>query len=118
MVIWGAIWGAILGWLWPGQGFFGDLAVIVGALLGACAGLTLRHVVRREITVRQAEGNSAQAPGSADTDTDARASAQSAARDAQVLAHSAAMATASAARSDAQAPAVAEPSADRGDSPR
>lgn len=54
MVIWGAIWGAILGWLWPGHGFLSNLSVLGGALLGAAAGLTLRKVVRSEIAARQA----------------------------------------------------------------
>ena len=47
MVIWGALWGALLGWLWPGHDE--ELAAILGAVLGAAAGWTLRKAVRSEI---------------------------------------------------------------------
>lgn len=47
MVIWGALWGALLGLLWPG--YNEELALVLGALLGAGAGWSLRSVVRAEI---------------------------------------------------------------------
>jgi uncharacterized membrane protein len=54
MVIWGAIWGLILGWLWPGHGFMEMVAPLLGAILGAVAGRTLRGVVRSEIEAQRA----------------------------------------------------------------
>ena len=47
MVIWGAIWGLILGFLWPGHGLNWQAAV--GVIAGAIAGYSLRSVVRVEI---------------------------------------------------------------------
>lgn len=47
MVLWGAIWGALLGLLW--RGYSWEFHVVAGALLGALAGLTLRSAVRKEI---------------------------------------------------------------------
>lgn len=47
MVLWGAIWGAILGVLWPGR--HEEVQAIFGAMLGAIAGWSLRRVVRGEI---------------------------------------------------------------------
>jgi len=47
MLIWGAVWGAILGLMWPGYG--SDFKVVTGALLGLAAGWTLRKVVRKEV---------------------------------------------------------------------
>ena len=46
MVIWGAIWGAVLGLFWRGHdtGF----NMVCGLVLGAIAGLTLRGAVRKE----------------------------------------------------------------------
>lgn len=46
MVLWGAVWGAVLGLLW--RGYDWELHVVVGALLGAAAGFTLRSAVRKE----------------------------------------------------------------------
>lgn len=47
MLIWGAVWGAILGLMWPGYG--SDFKVVTGALLGLAAGWTLRKGVRKEV---------------------------------------------------------------------
>ena len=47
MIIWGAVWGALIGVLISSHG--GDWEWIVGALLGALAGWTLRKAVRSEI---------------------------------------------------------------------
>lgn len=47
MLLWGAIWGAVLGWLWPGPN--GELAVPFGAVLGWLAGWSLRRAIRREV---------------------------------------------------------------------
>lgn len=47
MVIWGAVWGAILGLLWPGHDW--DFQATLGALLGSVAGFTLRRAVRSEL---------------------------------------------------------------------
>ena len=46
MVLWGVVWGAILGLLWPG---WDEAGAVVGAVLGAIAGLTLRKAVRSEV---------------------------------------------------------------------
>lgn len=46
MIIWSIVWGAVLGWLWPGHG---DEGAFVGAFLGFFAGLSLRWVVRAEV---------------------------------------------------------------------
>ncbi len=46
MIIWGAVWGAILSVF---VSRWGDVAWIVGALLGALAGWTLRRAVRGEL---------------------------------------------------------------------
>lgn len=48
MIIWGAVWGALVGVLVSSHG--GDWEWIVGALLGALAGWTLRKAVRSEIS--------------------------------------------------------------------
>ena len=108
MVIWGAIWGAILGWLWPGRGFLSELTVIAGALLGVAAGLTLRKAVRREIAAGRAQGKSAPAAGSAAADD--WTSAPPKASPVESDAGAATTATAKAASSDAQEPAAAPPS--------
>src|SRR4051812_30784318 len=47
MVIWGAIWGAVLGLLWPGYGW--EWQSVTGLVLGALAGRMLRGAVRREM---------------------------------------------------------------------
>jgi uncharacterized membrane protein len=46
MVLWGVVWGAILGLLWPG---WGEAGTVLGAVLGALAGWTLRMAVRGEV---------------------------------------------------------------------
>ncbi|MFS2033979.1 DUF2339 domain-containing protein [Polaromonas sp. CT11-55] len=46
MIIWSIVWGAILGWFWPG---YGDAGVFLGAFLGFFAGLSLRWAVRAEV---------------------------------------------------------------------
>ncbi|MBG9388290.1 DUF2339 domain-containing protein [Caenimonas sp. DR4.4] len=52
MVLWGAIWGAVLGLLWHGYGW--EWQTVAGALLGALAGRMLRNAVRREVEATQA----------------------------------------------------------------
>lgn len=47
MVIWGAVWGAVLGLLWPGHGW--DYRFVIGLALGALAGSMLRNAVRAEL---------------------------------------------------------------------
>lgn len=47
MVLWGAVWGAVFGLLWHGYDW--EVHVILGALLGAAAGFTLRSAVRKEV---------------------------------------------------------------------
>ena len=49
MVIWGALVGAFIGWIWCNFEGFG---VLLGGVPGALAGLALRSVVRREIAER------------------------------------------------------------------
>jgi uncharacterized membrane protein len=49
MVIWGIIWGMLIGWMIPGWDGFG---LIPGGIVGAIAGLTLRYSVRNEIDRR------------------------------------------------------------------
>ncbi|MDB5859181.1 MAG: hypothetical protein JWQ76_2870 [Ramlibacter sp.] len=53
MVIWGAIWGGVLGVLWRGYGN-SEFQLILGAILGALAGWSLRTAVRREVARTQA----------------------------------------------------------------
>jgi len=50
MVIWGIVWGAVLGWLWPGS--WGEFASILGGIVGLFAGLSLRWAVRSEVASR------------------------------------------------------------------
>ena len=52
MVIWGAIWGLIIGFLWPGKD--SDAQAVIGAVGGAVAGFSLRHIVRQEIEAQRA----------------------------------------------------------------
>ena len=52
MVMWGAIWGAVLGLLWPGYGW--EWQTVMGAALGALAGRMLRDAVRREAKLQAA----------------------------------------------------------------
>jgi uncharacterized membrane protein len=51
MVIWGAIWGAVFGALWPGYG--GEFHALLGTVLGAGAGWTLRNAVRKEVAAQR-----------------------------------------------------------------
>jgi len=60
MVIWGAIWGAVLGLLWPGHD--NELQMIAGALLGALAGYTLRRTIRSELATALAARATVPAP--------------------------------------------------------
>ncbi|ROZ76136.1 DUF2339 domain-containing protein [Ramlibacter sp. WS9] len=53
MVIWGAIWGGVLGLLWPGHDW--EFQLFAGAILGALAGLMLRRAVRKEVLAQQAK---------------------------------------------------------------
>ena len=53
MVIWGAIWGGVLGLLWPGHDW--EVQLFAGAILGALAGLMLRRAVRKEVLAQQAK---------------------------------------------------------------
>ena len=64
MLIWGAVWGALLGLLWPGWDGEG---IMLGALLGLAAGWSLRRAVRREIA-RQIDALGASAPARAPND--------------------------------------------------
>ena len=52
MVIWGAIWGLILGFLWPGHD--SDAQAVIGVVGGAVVGFSLRRVVRQEIDAQRA----------------------------------------------------------------
>ena len=52
MVMWGAIWGGVLGLLWPGHGW--EWQSVIGVGLGALAGRMLRDAVRREVQLRAA----------------------------------------------------------------
>ena len=47
MVIWGAIWGVLRGFLWPGHD--SDAQAAIGAIGGLMAGYGLRRMVRAEI---------------------------------------------------------------------
>ena len=51
MVIWGAIWGLILGFLWPGHD--SDVQAVVSALAGAIAGYSLRRAIRSETALQR-----------------------------------------------------------------
>jgi len=78
MVLWGAIWGAVLGLLWPGYAEFPQL--VVGGLLGALAGWSLRGVLRKEVARLQAVA----AAGISAPPTMARPPAEAAPREAAV----------------------------------
>jgi uncharacterized membrane protein len=52
MIIWGAAWGAVLGYLVVRND--GEFGFFLGAVLGALAGLTLRNAVRREVAAQKA----------------------------------------------------------------
>lgn len=58
MVIWGAVWGGVLGLLWRGHAW--EFHLFVGAVLGALAGLMLRRAVRAEWQAWQAKMGLAQ----------------------------------------------------------
>lgn len=62
MVIWGAVWGAVLGLLWPGGD--SEFQFVAGALLGTLAGWTLRRGVRTAIN-KQWAALGASAPAAA-----------------------------------------------------
>jgi uncharacterized membrane protein len=49
MVLWGAIFGGVLGLLWPGSWSGLQFKVVIGVALGALAGRMLRDAVRSEI---------------------------------------------------------------------
>jgi uncharacterized membrane protein len=63
MVIWGAIWGGVLGLLWRGHDW--EFHLFVGAALGAIAGLMLRRAVRKEVLAQQAKALPAAQPKAA-----------------------------------------------------
>lgn len=51
MVLWGGVWGALLGLLW--RGYDWEFNMVVGAVLGALAGWSLRAAVRKELARQQ-----------------------------------------------------------------
>lgn len=55
MVLWGVIWGAFIGWLFAAD--WEELALIIGALLGALAGWMLRRSVRKEFARLHKQAN-------------------------------------------------------------
>ncbi len=59
MLMWAAIWGGVLGLLWPGRGTMSQIAL--GVALGLLAGLTLRRALRAEIQAAAAALRSAAA---------------------------------------------------------
>lgn len=59
MVIWGAVWGAILGLMWRGDDEFN---IFAGVVLGVIAGLTLRRAVRTEVRKQVEAARAAGAP--------------------------------------------------------
>lgn len=64
MIFWGIAWGAVLGYLWPARFLGNDGQVLLGAVLGAIAGWTLRSAMRAEIA-RQRTATPATAQASA-----------------------------------------------------
>lgn len=73
MVLWGAVWGAVLGLLW--RGYEWELHVVIGALLGAAAGFTLRSAVRKEEARLHAARLASSVPAAQGARTTARAAA-------------------------------------------
>jgi len=63
MLIWGAVWGALIGLLWPG---YGSPFWILGALLGLAAGWSLqravRTLVRKEIAAARGQAGDPAGP--------------------------------------------------------
>lgn len=61
MVIWGACWGAFIGWIMgklsASYGFFHDVYWVFGAIFGSIAGLTLRIAVRTQIKKLQLQSS-------------------------------------------------------------
>lgn len=53
MIWWGAIWGGVLGALWPGHEW--ELQAFLGVVLGAIAGRMLRNAIRKEIRAAQGQ---------------------------------------------------------------
>jgi uncharacterized membrane protein len=54
MVFWGIAWGAVFGYIWPGNFWSDDFRVALGAVLGGLAGWTLRGAVRSELARQRA----------------------------------------------------------------
>lgn len=54
MVLWGVAWGALLGFFWPARFLSQEFQILLGAGLGALAGLTLRRSVRTELARQRA----------------------------------------------------------------
>ncbi|THJ34971.1 DUF2339 domain-containing protein [Lampropedia aestuarii] len=61
MVLWGVIWGAVIGWLCDSY-WWGPIGVFAGALIGALAGWTLRNSVRSEFARLHRQAQQAAAP--------------------------------------------------------
>ena len=78
MVLWGVVWGAILGLLWPG---WDEAGTVVGAVLGALAGWTLRMAVRGEVKAAARDAAAAAPAQSKVAKVDAPARAPQAAPD-------------------------------------
>ncbi|WP_170211808.1 DUF2339 domain-containing protein [Rhodoferax bucti] len=60
MVLWGAIWGAIIGF--ASARYDQGSALLLGALLGALAGVTLRRAIQKQIAKELAQAQAAYAP--------------------------------------------------------
>lgn len=84
MVLWGMLWGAFVGLLWPGMGDWGWLpGAIIGSLMGLTLRVSVRNAIKREAdTIRQDQALS--------VDAAAAASTKSQSRDAQLAATAAA----------------------------
>lgn len=61
MVLWGVIWGAVIGWLCDSY-WWGPIGVFAGALIGALAGWTLRNSVRSEFARLHRQAQQVAAP--------------------------------------------------------